>query len=344
MKRWVNPEIVLGIALGIVLCLFVAVVLSDQIEHCGQINPQTAQTPSDKPQVPSATQTHKGGSDEKTEYDKSHPIACGVLGFVPSAIHYMDRNEGFFLGAFTLALFLATSFLWRSTEKLWEAGERQISLAKATAAVQAADTQATLRIAEASAKAAERSANTAELALVETDRAFVYFETPSIEAPEPPFTSDKKFIFHFTWKNSGSTRTIEGQGHASWQSFPAPLEESFTFPDLGARPGPIFVAPGGVTHMGPIDVPHDYVQRALDGETYLFFWGWVEYDDVFKGTPRHRSEFCLRLVLIDRRESVPSGQRGIVGLLNNHIHNGAEDECFKDVQTGSTKNPLPRPG
>src|SRR5579863_7461043 len=119
MKRWVNPEIVLGIALGIVLCLFVAVVLSDQIEHCGQINPQTAQTPSDKPQVPSATQTHKGGSDEKTEYDKSHPIACGVLGFVPSAIHYMDRNEGFFLGAFTLALFLATSFLWRSTEKLW---------------------------------------------------------------------------------------------------------------------------------------------------------------------------------------------------------------------------------
>ncbi len=30
----------------------------------------------------------------------------------------------------------------------------------------------------------------------------------------------------------------------------------------------------------------------------MFIWGWADYDDVFAGTPRHRTEFCFRVEVI----------------------------------------------
>jgi hypothetical protein len=34
--------------------------------------------------------------------------------------------------------------------------------------------------------------------------------------------------------------------------------------------------------------------KKVVAKTYrLFVWGWIDYDDVFEGTPRRRTEFCF---------------------------------------------------
>ena len=136
MRRAANGEIALGFALGILVFLFVAGVTSYQIQHCGEINRQTRGGPAqNKPSAPS--EDGKEGNSEQPRYDDSHPVSCGIVGLPASIVLYMDHNEGFFVGGFTLALFLATVFLWRSTYDLWEAGERQIAIAQASAKVAA---------------------------------------------------------------------------------------------------------------------------------------------------------------------------------------------------------------
>lgn len=92
--------------------------LSYQVEHCGEIPSQRASGPKDKPQAPIFAQTGEDRGDEEDEYNKRYPVACGVIGFGPSVIGYLDHHEGFFVGIFTAALFFATFFLWRSTRDL----------------------------------------------------------------------------------------------------------------------------------------------------------------------------------------------------------------------------------
>jgi len=112
MKRFFNPEIALGFVLGVLVLLFLASVLSYQIENC----------------VDSPTQRLRSASADSDGEKKGHysvQIACGITGYGDSFIEYIDHNEGFFVAFFTLFLGLATIALWRSTDKLWAAGEIQ---------------------------------------------------------------------------------------------------------------------------------------------------------------------------------------------------------------------------
>jgi hypothetical protein len=93
MKAWINPEIVLGLAIGLVLSLFVGLFLSYQAAGCGQ-----------------------------------HESACGIVGFLLAAIDYVDNNEGFFVGLFTLSLALFTARLWLATLKSIELSKTRESI------------------------------------------------------------------------------------------------------------------------------------------------------------------------------------------------------------------------
>jgi hypothetical protein len=115
MKRFLNPEIALGFVLGVFVLLFMASVLSYQIERCVQLDNSTQQS-----QIASAAE--KAG---ELKHDHSGELACGIVGYKDSFIRYVDDNEGFFVAFFTLFLGLATIALWRSTDKLWAAGELQ---------------------------------------------------------------------------------------------------------------------------------------------------------------------------------------------------------------------------
>jgi hypothetical protein len=120
MKRFLNPEIALGFALGVLVLLFIASVLSYQIERC--VNNPTQRSP-----IASAADR-----DGELNHHRSVQIACGIVGYKDSFIGYVDDNEGFFVTFFTFVLGLATVALWRSTDKLWTAGEIQRDQLKKT--------------------------------------------------------------------------------------------------------------------------------------------------------------------------------------------------------------------
>jgi hypothetical protein len=236
----------------------------------------------------------------------------------------IDRHNGFFslLGTGAVACF--TLALWRSTDRLWESGEKQIASAGRAS------------------EAALRSVAISESALKDIERAFIYCSNQALVQPEPFSSESANYIVNIQWTNSGKTSTVECFQRVSWQTADTLLDESFTFPDLGgSAPGRTFIAPNGCINGGPLLIPHAYIAAAMEGRCYLYIWGWCEYDDIFPGTPRHRSEFCFRIAPVQSMSDGPDGKhRAVAAFMYHNKHNGADEDCSKPIQTVSRKNPL----
>ena len=53
-------------------------------------------------------------------------------------------------------------------------------------------------------------------------------------------------------------------------------------------------------------IPISEIQQVSAKAKKLYFWGWIDYDDVFDGTPRHRTEFCFDVTadeMLDRGQT-----------------------------------------
>jgi hypothetical protein len=212
-----------------------------------------------------------------------------------------------------------------STNNLWEAGERQITVAKI------------------SAEAANLAANVAKSALIDTERAFIFCAKQTLSMPDEPYTPDSRCIIQIEWSNKGKTWTKHGLQYVSWRGPEAPIDLTYDFPNLGDNPTPgrIFIGPGGTAFGGPILIPPFNIIEALERRRHLYVWGWIEYDDIFSNTPRHRTEFCFEVIPILRPSELPDGQRSVVATFQYfQSHNGAHDDCIKPIETGSPKNPL----
>lgn len=57
----------------------------------------------------------------------------------------------------------------------------------------------------------------------------------------------------------------------------------------------------------------------------VFIWGWADYDDIFDATPRHRTEFCCRVVVIPQNPA-----QMMVRFETYRMHNGYDDDCFRE--------------
>jgi hypothetical protein len=124
MRRWFNGEIAFGFVAGVLTLLFLIGVSSYQVKHCGEVSLNNY-TPNTESKINTPTNFEPDLDTKKSDYDNKHPFSCGLLGLPNAFIGYVDSNEGFFVGLFTAALFIATIFLWQSTNRLWIAGERQ---------------------------------------------------------------------------------------------------------------------------------------------------------------------------------------------------------------------------
>ena len=71
------------------------------------------------------------------------------------------------------------------------------------------------------------------------------------------------------------------------------MPTDFTFPDIGTvqmRQGEIPArATGNATIEG---IRPEVFVDAEHNRSRIYVWGWITYNDVFKGTPRHLTEFC----------------------------------------------------
>lgn len=146
---------------------------------------------------------------------------------------------------------------------------------------------------KASADAAKKSADVAREALIATQRAFVFVTTI---IPRRGINMDgdtTHWVFEVQWKNSGNTPTKNMFVRMNLLPFDGELPDDFDFKDLGNDNVPVFIGPQSMVGSGQLSVQVADVEAVIAGNKKLFLWGWAEYDDTFKDTPRHRVEYCF---------------------------------------------------
>ena len=156
MLRFQRPELLLAFAAGIVFFALWETILGYQAANCSYQQEYKAKTgPTDS----HATAGDKGHDRGEQQGHKavSEPFVCGIAGLPTAARQFMNRNEGFFVATFTLALVFVTAWLVWATLKLWRAGEKQFRHARRTAAIQSRDMRASIETSNRAAKAAEDS-------------------------------------------------------------------------------------------------------------------------------------------------------------------------------------------
>jgi hypothetical protein len=205
------------------------------------------------------------------------------------------------LAIYTRQLYKATGDLRRSTDKLWEAGERQ--------------SERELR-AFVFAKAVGITPNTITKAYTGTQGTY-----------EVPVS----WVVTVIWENAGSTPTRRLFTHVNTDFFDEEMPENFTFPDLGDQTRvPTLIGPHAAVLSGGFEykVSDPNVAAVSAGKKHLYVWGWAEYDDIFQGTPRHRTEFCYELFLIG---AFPVKAQLVHRV--HRLHNAADEECRYPLKT-----------
>ena len=245
----------------------------------------------------------------------------------------------------------ADSWLVRWTASLFFA---TVGLILATVALgyfafqQMRDMKHSIAVAKDAATAAKEQVQLSRNALINTERAIVFHSKTHAMAGIKGSTNEViDWNFFAILENAGSTPTKWMQMHTNWYYFAGGIPDNFDFPDISditERPFCV-IGPKGTTLSGECVVPIDKIFATRNGAGQLFIWGWVEYDDIFEGTFRHRTEYCMEVKVpgiptIHTAEGNPENFHLPFQYQGYRKHNGIDDECMLPLRTGSPKNPL----
>ena len=203
----------------------------------------------------------------------------------------------------------------------WEIGALVLTLLATAAAAIAA-----VIAARAARDAVKIASNTAEYQL----RAYVAQEiiiwTP---IKQPGSKTINGYNLTIRWKNCGSTPARRCRTRLNVGFFEKGLPKDFDYPDPPtgkAMPSTekSHMAPNG-TITNTLGITVAEAQAAQRGKSKIFAWGWTEYDDIFEGTARRRTEICVEVVISpDGRSITPA----ITGPFN-----GADADCHHKPKT-----------
>jgi hypothetical protein len=133
-------------------------------------------------------------------------------------------------------------------------------------------------------------------------------------------------------KNGGQTPATNVTINVSCQKLSKDLEGDFAFPD-----SPLFgqgvIGPQGEMHTPIIRLDATEFEP-IDGTTEWYLWGWVEYDDVFTGTIRHRTEFCFQI----DRVRLPVTNEFLAGFRPYPRFNAAEADCLRPIDPHTNRS------
>jgi len=96
------------------------------------------------------------------------------------------------------------------------------------------------------------------------------------------------------WINSGNTPTRKLNVHVRYEFRDDPLPANFAFAaEHDANPVPATIAPKGVIESAPFDIDGSALVAVREGRKHFYVWGIARYNDVFTGTPRYVTKFCV---------------------------------------------------
>jgi hypothetical protein len=176
------------------------------------------------------------------------------------------------------------------------------------------------------------------------ERAFVFVKSPIFNGILDSVTNKiVAWQVSVRWENGGETPTRYLNILIQREPVPlrnGPLPEAYAFFNA-AFPGialaPALIGPKAVIDSDQLGVGIDEMIAVRDNTQRLYIWGWAEYDDVFPGTPRHRTEFCYRIFVTGDPTDPSPGKFSFRWSLHN-AHNGADDECLAHIRTTSPKH------
>lgn len=153
------------------------------------------------------------------------------------------------------------------------------------------------------ADAAMLSAEVSKLSVVAVQRAFVF-----VTAIKPSQAADIRsndvigWNFDVQLENSGDTPATNVIARISHKTFNDDLPDDFDFADFEAKDIPGFIPPRSTITM-TVGQPINEIEAVTQNKKRLFLWGWVEYDDIFEGTPRHRVDYCFEIKISGEAKS-----------------------------------------
>ena len=164
-----------------------------------------------------------------------------------------------------------------------------------------------------------------------TERAYVFCERIESVATFKPKTEEiVQWGFRSILRNSGKTPTqFAIINFNQWHAIKAgDLPGDFRYPDYRVK-DKISIGPNATMHSTTFDLTVEQLQMIRDGEAKLYIWGWVEYNDIFDGTERHRSEFCFEIMVVGN----PIYNTPDMFRYRRHgPFDGIDDECFHRPQ------------
>jgi hypothetical protein len=189
-----------------------------------------------------------------------------------------------------------------------------------------------LRASEKSAQASEKSAALADEALMSAQRPYVFLKEIQVSLTKNPINEEiQTCTLQPVWENTGTTPTRNGRGQVSWKYFERSVPADFDFSDfddLGNRIlsydayRPLIVGPKATALSPVINLEPAILRQVRDLQGKLLIWGWAEYDEIFSGAKRHRTEFCYQV-------AVSGSPASHVGFSQYHLHNGVDEDCSK---------------
>jgi hypothetical protein len=164
-------------------------------------------------------------------------------------------------------------------------------------------------------------------AIVASNRAFVF-----VKNIEHRFIGKKAthtitgWNFITRWENGGNTPAKNRVTHVQWGIFEQPLGFDFEFPDLGdvVSDGSI-IGPKALMHSHT-EIPVEIFDEVRSSGAHVYMWGWTDYNDVFSRTKRHRTEFCLNIMVHGdvRAEACQ------FSIAQQGRHNGFDEQCLRE--------------
>jgi hypothetical protein len=218
-------------------------------------------------------------------------------------LEFLDDHNGVMTAIATGVVAWFTFSLRQSTDKLWDAGNQQRLSSERIAAGQSADVQASIKATAEAANAAIKSNQIAVYNAEQQLRAYVTVQEVNTQTHHGPATMGAygpvegpvhTYRFAVILKNGGMTPAVNGKINMSYQRFndqnaaaDCHFPDSTNFADALIGPGVIWFTPS-------ITIPASELEAPTVG-AFHYLYGWIEYDDIFPGTGRHRTEFCFRI-------------------------------------------------
>jgi hypothetical protein len=163
-------------------------------------------------------------------------------------------------------------------------------------------------------------------ALIATNRAFVFVKDCNV-SPVDGGSTGSMWNVDFLLENTGNTPTKKMIAPIVWMAFPVKIPDDFYLADINPKEKKNFklIGPRQVITASAEELPVGVLVDASHGAHRILAWGWAEYNDVFKGMPRHRTEFCFEIKVAP--DFSKRGKYAVEPVLY-HKHNGADEECL----------------